>query len=558
MVSDDFSGIITECFGSGVTPCVRGKENEIRQRSETGHVGSVQLRRDRAHSTDMNAAFSQPPFLRSIRSFFAVGFWLAPATMMNADIIPYEACGERVETGGVVNCIVHVADDGTIVRPIDLAGVQIGDRVFVSGTINTNTASVCNGTIVPTLINDTIERCVAECGQLVEVGGCLRFDSDRGVSFILENTGTFAAGARVYVHANGTDGTVRCHGEDLPFIRSNLIADCFERTGRIVSQFGCPSLLTADGSRFDLLTFGPFAEGDFVSVQGALDEEINGGCSQPLVNFNSIKEAFGDAGTLVNDPTCGPIFVADTIGIKFVLDNTGAFQVGDRVVVTGQIDNECSGPSGCATPCLRGNSIGALTTACGSIDFGPAECLVFTPDDGSASFALEFANFSIPGPLFVAGTLEAPGTLCDDGAGTSVMRHNVFLPCVDVCGEFRTGFHCTPLFSADDGETYWADNRGPYNVDDRVRIRGGLHPGCNSSFCPFTCLRVHTIGPCQLIVGDINGDGSIDTDDTMPFIEVLLELDDDPFRVQASDMNIDGVLNGRDIGEFVLVVLGVG
>ena len=50
--------------------------------------------------------------------------------------IPYQACGELVDSGGFPSCVVHVADDGQTVRPATLDGFRAGDRVVVSGLID--------------------------------------------------------------------------------------------------------------------------------------------------------------------------------------------------------------------------------------------------------------------------------------------------------------------------------------------------------------------------------------------------------------------------------------
>lgn len=472
--------------------------------------------------------------------------------------VPYEACGDLVDSGGFPSCLLHVADDGQIVRPFNLDGFRAGDRVVVSGLVDEFSASICNSTITPNLSENTIERCFAECGTLVEVGGCLRFDSDRGGAFIVPGAELFEDGARVFVRGTGISGIENCGGDDLSIVAFPYIAPCTSVTGRISSPFGCPNILSATGERFDVFTLSGFNVGDYVTIEGDASLGVAGGCGNPLVDLNTIREAFGGPGTLVDAAECGLVFQAGIAGnsAQYRLDDVGAFAEGDRVIVTGRIDDDCAPDGNCALPCLVDNTIGAITTACGTFDIGSTECVVFTPDDGGAPFLIEHTQavpFGVP--VFVAGTFRPDPGICANAEALPVMRDNLFLQCIDVCGRFEMGFECTPLFLSDDGGIFTLENLGPYSLGDRARIRGGLGGICNP-FCPFTCVRVNSIEPCDVIPADVNGDGSTDVDDVQLFVAVLLGLDDDPYRVQVSDVNADGTPDGGDIQPFTLIVLG--
>jgi hypothetical protein len=50
--------------------------------------------------------------------------------------------------------------------------------------------------------------------------------------------------------------------------------------------------------------------------------------------------------------------------------------------------------------------------------------------------------------------------------------------------------------------------------------------------------------------GDFTGDGILDTDDLPEFVDHLLEYAND--RPCAADVNLDGFIDGMDVGEFVL------
>ncbi|MCA9256942.1 MAG: hypothetical protein KDA33_14940 [Phycisphaerales bacterium] len=476
----------------------------------------------------------------------------------DAGTIFYQACGELVDSGGFPPCVLHQADDGTLVRPSTLSGYDVGDRVVVSGTIDESTASICNLTVTPNLAVTAVDRCFAECGVLVDAGGCRRFESDRGGAFLVDGAEDFEAGARVFVVSPGTSGAALCNGEELQIVAFPIISECAQETGRIVSTFGCVHLLTTDGRGVDFLNQGGYEVGDYVTISGNASSSQTGPCGNPLLFSNSVSPAFGGAGLLVDSPDCGLVFQADrgVGGDRYLLDHFEGFVAGDHVVVTGRIDSASPGGA-CDMMRLTDNSIGALSTACGAIDVGATNCLVFTPDDGAEPLLIEH-NEIIPlgAAAFVAGAFRPSPGFCDNEDNLAVMRDNLFLECFDNCGEFRMGFECTPLFFADDGGVYNVENLGDYTIGDRAHVRGGRDGVCDT-FCPFPCIRANTIGPCDEIPGDVNGDGDVDTDDVRLFVRVLLGVDNDPYRTLVSDVNADGAPDGGDIQPFTLIVLGL-
>ncbi len=496
------------------------------------------------------------PSIQARALFFGFAISSFPAIAL-AGGVPYQACGELVLTGGFPPCLLHIADDGTFVRVLDPGGFEPGDRVFVDGLVELNTASNCASSLTPNIQLTTIERCFAECGTLVAQNGCLRFESDRGGVFALDDTEGFVDGQRVFVNGNGTSGSVDCGGEALPLIAGNQIAACFEAFGRIVPEFGCPSLLTASGERYDLEFNSDFVTGDFVFAQGFIDPLFTGFCGKPWVRSNTTQAAFGGAGTIIEDETCGLAFRSDEggFGQNFVLDNTDGFVAGDRVFVTGRIDAACATNPACPIAgCLRNNTIDPLISGCGTLEFGPANCAVVNFGAGEPSYQIEYlGNESFGSEIFVAGALVDSDPTCT--ANGAVIRHNLALPCIDTCGSFEPGFECTPLFFTDEGEILWLEDTGGFTVGDRIRVVGGRDGPC-TSFCPFTCLRVNEVLRCEIVPGDISGDGAVDIDDIDGFVRVLLGLESDALLIELADVNFDTKADGGDVQLFTSIILG--
>lgn len=465
---------------------------------------------------------------------------------------PYEACGLLEVTPGFPSCLVFTADDGLRLVPETLGGFQAGDRVLVSGTVNTNVAFVCGGELVFPLQQNTIGACFAGCGTLEtdDTGTCLYFVSaEQGERFRLEELGGLPAGTQVYVSGRVDPAPAACGDQLLPAIVSNVTGPCHRATGRLISTFGCVNLVAFTGERYDIEHVSRFVAGDYVTVEGLLSGEDLGACGNLLVQANTLRADFGGPGTIVADAHCGIAFEADEGGFnsRYRLENGGSFAAGDRVVVTGRFAEACAAVGDCALPCIMDNTIDALFAQSGQFAGNSGECAVFLPDDGNPPLTVEHSGGLPPGtPVFVTGAVSIDSPVCV-ASEVPVLRHNTADPFIDICGDLLIGFECTPILSTSLG-VFWVENLDFFVLGDRVRVRGAVTSGC-VDMCPYVCIRYNRIDVC--VPGDLNGDGVVTDPDVPLFVDVLLGLDANPYRRNASDTNDDGWADSRDIPHFL-------
>jgi hypothetical protein len=115
------------------------------------------------------------------------------------------------------------------------------------------------------------------------------------------------------------------------------------------------------------------------------------------------------------------------------------------------------------------------------------------------------------------------------------------------CGTFIRGVECV-LFESDSGHLYLTDGFDPYQVGDRVAIKGT--PWSCLSVCvqEEACLTIETIGPCPSPdcclgqVGDVNGlSGDYPTiGDLSTLLEVLFIVNDVTVLGCLAEADING------------------
>lgn len=483
-----------------------------------------------------------------------------PAETRAGEPVGFEfgGCGELVQTSGFPSCLVLVIHTGERMVLTNYGPYQAGDRVYVAGDFDPDTAMNCDFTITPILINPIIEGCFARCGTILpDEGSCHLIMTSGGETFALSQSTGMAVGTPVFVTGRIAAEPATCPSGLYQLIEEGEFGPCGGGFGRLLLRDGCTVFVDRSGAEFDLQNTGGFSPGDFVEVAGLLDDELLGSCGRPLIRENTIHAAFGGAGTVVNDPMCGLYFRADVggFGSIFRVDGIENFSPGDRVFVTGAIEPVCNNIPECSVGCLRESSIRPLFARCGGIYPTGNGCALFDTLDGEISRVIENDGGQFPGAyVFVAGAMAADSVLCADSPHP-VVTDNTVQPCYQSCGELMQGFECTPLFFGDDGGFYWLENVGNFQAGDRVYVSGGRGGQCNL-WCPFPCIQVNTISYCPGS-GDVNFDGFVDPDDIPFFVAVALGEDTNVERIRAADVNGSGDVNGADIQLFTLYVMGI-
>ncbi|MCG8408578.1 MAG: hypothetical protein MI923_25530 [Phycisphaerales bacterium] len=490
-----------------------------------------------------------------------------------------EACGLIVGVGPF-SCPGFRTDDGTIYRIPDNGPFKTGDRVFVRGTISTF-AATCLATdqILALLSCNTIERCFAECGTLTDAGspGCLRFVASDGEEFALKNPGPFGSGETVYVTGFLGETPTQCGPDLLPTLDNDSINACVSEFGRFMTVNGCTFFQATNGSRFDLEVTAGFEEGDFAFVQGSVREGCAGPCGFPCLEKNAIDDAFGGTGVISETTACGIVLEAEITGQRknrFVLDELGGFEPGDRVFVTGKFlrdDCPCTETDLLRRDgCIEVDSISPIFADCGRVQMTQGGCAQFVPDSGGGPFFVEhlpenFAN-SITGKTYVIGALDMESPFCGTGP-IQTIRHNRADPCIEGCGVFGQGISCNPLLGSSSelqrgvigAGILWVENRlGLPHVDAAnpafVFLKGGFSAETSVVVCGFPSLHGNTLSPCDQGNVDMDGNGIVTLNDLAVFVDALLLVQLAPASPDVfirANMNGDFRLNGEDIQLFL-------
>jgi hypothetical protein len=141
------------------------------------------------------------------------------------------------------------------------------------------------------------------------------------------------------------------------------------------------------------------------------------------------NQPFEDCGTIIQGVECR-LFDSDNFGV-YVVTTFADFNVGDRVMVTGQLNPDCITFCQQGDGCIENASIspcpGEAFEDCGTIIQG-VECRLFDSDNFGVYVVTTFAGFNVGDRVLVTGTYNPYCvTVCMQGDGC--IENATVVPC---------------------------------------------------------------------------------------------------------------------------------
>jgi hypothetical protein len=412
--------------------------------------------------------------MRKLLAAALIGTMAMIAAPASAGIVNVSMQGVIVENaaGG---CQTFEADDGATYLLSTLGGFQPGDRVHVTGTYNDLNAGVCFR-VAGYVINVTsIKPAFAGVGTLIKVGEKARIQTDDGRNFVVQNSGAYRSGARVYVQGQVTPGRT------ISTITSNVI-------GAPVSEFGRITSLTPGGLRLAGESGAVYAldrpgsingvfEGDYIFVEGIRGKPVGG--VTPVTSVTA-RPAFKASGSVVAGAG-GNEFLPDTLIFpdRYTADALTGFPVGSKVYLRGRSTDDYDYGEARGSRYVRLSLAESSYAAVGVIDTTAGT--VINGSDGTL-IQLEYAGNPVLNPngslVYVAGTIAA------QGLGTVTLSHNEVRIGIASEGTLLNGFGCTPIIRFDNGGYIFPKNNGGLPVGSHVRVIGGFtfDAPCNDEY----------------------------------------------------------------------------
>lgn len=203
---------------------------------------------------------------------------------------------------------------------------------------------------------------------------------------------------------------------------------------------------------------------------------------------------FADCGVLGPGPQGCTLLHTDE-GSSFAVENTGAFGFGDRVWVEGQLVQQSNLCFPVIIPAIINNRIGECFEDCGVLQPGPQGCPIIVLDNNEFLFVENTGGFGFGETVWVQGCRNEQSQICPPLTAPGI-EDNRIGRCFEGCGRLIQGIECV-LFVADAGGVYQLEFLDGFGPGDRVEVRGCLNPSC-VSFCfpPDGCIEDNTIRPC--------------------------------------------------------------
>lgn len=184
--------------------------------------------------------------------------------------------GPGTLTFGPQTCLNFVADSGESYPVENTGGFGPGDRVFVAGVVIAD-STMCFPVITDAIEDNTISAFVEAIGTItIGPQGCLRFVTDDGDGYFLQNTGGFLPGARVFVTGAVEPESTLCFPVIGAALVDNTIAAYFEGCGELgFGPQGCLAFFPFDQQGiFFLGELDGFGPADLVHVTGVVDDDL--------------------------------------------------------------------------------------------------------------------------------------------------------------------------------------------------------------------------------------------------------------------------------------------
>jgi uncharacterized RmlC-like cupin family protein len=194
------------------------------------------------------------------------------------------------------------------------------------------------------------------------------------------------------------------------------------------------------------------------------------------VDVQPASEAFAGSGTLVRGPqSCVLVFLADS-GEIYTLDDTGDFWFGDRVYVTGRVNDASMACFPVTIPAIENNTIQPYFEGAGTLQRGPQSCLfIFVADNGEVFTLDDTGDFWFGDRVYVTGRVDTESWDCFP-VMIPAIEENTIQPYFEGAGTLVRGPQsCLLVFLADGGEIYTLDDTGDFWFGDRVYVTGRVN-----------------------------------------------------------------------------------
>lgn len=392
----------------------------------------------------------------------------ASAVTAHAAIIP-------ITTQGVIilqpeqGCSLFEADDGNTYTLTSQGIFTDGDRVQVSGTINTDILGTCSGVAGYQINVTSIGPAFAGIGTISISKTGPRLTTDDGRVFKLQNGGNSRLGGTMYVQ-----GAVQLDERSIPTIINNTVGRAFSGLARIISLAPGNLLIRAeDGAYYSLDRRGSLGafiqENDLIFVEG-----IRGTSANDITPLTSVtaRPAFHASGNIIAQGA-GVALDAQTLifANPFITPAINAMPAGTKAYLRGRRTDDYDYGEVKTPNFIRRGVAGASYSTIGIIDTDTKTLLSL--NDGKTIHLENVGSdvFTPDGSLaYVAGHIAS-----EDAFSVTFLNNETRMGVMEE-GTILNGYGCTPIIVFDTVGWVFPLNLGGYQVNQHVAVTGGINP----------------------------------------------------------------------------------